>query len=260
MRAGEASNLAKAAVAAAFAAAIATAWIIASSQLPPFILPSPSKVGEAAVRFFTSARQLGHLSATLIHIGSAIAISFVLGSALALLAHYSRWFAPAVHGRLSPFLNAFSGIGWTLLAVIWFGVSTPTVIFSITVVLLPFAIINLREGLVALDRELDEMSRSFGRGGWRLFTLVVVPALIPFAAATLRIMFGVAWKVALTAELFGGSQGLGYLINLARQEYDTELIFTVILFIILAVYLADRFIFQPIERYTARQFGMAGAR
>ena len=37
------------------------------------------------------------------------------------------------------------------------------------------------------------------------------PALLPFGAATLRIMFGVAWKVALTAELFGGSNGLGYI-------------------------------------------------
>lgn len=254
-----AGTKAKAIVAAAFALALGAGWAYASTQLPPFILPSPAKVAEASVRFFTSPRQLAHLAATLMHIAWAVAISFVLGSALALLAHYSRWLAPTVHGRLSPFLNAFSGIGWTLLAVIWFGVSTPTVIFSISVVLLPFAIINLREGLIALDRELEEMSRSFGRGGWRQFTLVVVPALIPFAAATLRIMFGVAWKVTLTAELFGGSQGLGYLINLARQEYDTELIFTVILFIILAVYLADRLIFQPIERYTARQFGVAGA-
>jgi NitT/TauT family transport system permease protein/sulfonate transport system permease protein len=251
----QASTTTKALVAAVFAALLGGAWLIASAQLPPFILPSPSKVAEAAARFFTTPRQLGHLAATLMHIGVSIAIAFVLGAVLALLAHYSRLFSPTIHQRLSPFLNAFSGIGWTLLAVIWFGVSTPTVIFSIAVVLLPFAIVNLREGLVALDRELDEMSRSFGRGGWRLFRLVVVPALIPFAAATLRIMFGVAWKVALTAELFGGSQGLGYLINLARQEYDTELIFTVILFIIIAVYLADRLVFQPIERVTARQFG-----
>ncbi len=256
----DASTFVKALIAALFVAAIGAAWTYASAQLPPFILPSPAKVGEAAVRFFTSPRQLGHLAATLTHIGVAIALSFVAGAALALLAHYATWSSPAVHQRLSPFLNAFSGIGWTLLAVIWFGVSTPTVIFSISVVLLPFAIINLREGLVALDSELDEMSRSFGRGGWRLFMLVVMPALIPFAAATLRIMFGVAWKVALTAELFGGSSGLGYLINLARQEYDTELIFTVILFIIIAVYLADRFVFQPIERVTARQFGGVGAR
>lgn len=256
----ETSSVTKAVVAASFALALGAAWVIASAQLPPFILPSPQKVGEAAVRFFTTPRQLAHLAATLTHVGVSIVLSFVAGALLALAAHYATWSAPLVHRRLSPFLNAFSGIGWTLLAVIWFGVSTPTVIFSITVVLLPFAIINLREGLVALDRELDEMGRSFGRSRWRNFVLVVLPALVPFAAATLRIMFGVAWKVALTAELFGGSSGLGYLINLARQEYDTELIFTVILFIIVAVYLADRCIFQPIERVTARQFGGVGAR
>lgn len=256
----EASTTTKALVAALLVAALGAAWTIGAQHAPPYILPSPGKVGEAAIRFFSSPRQLSHLAATLTHISVSIAISFVAGCALALLAHYSAVTSPLVHGRLSPFLNAFSGIGWTLLAVIWFGVSTPTVIFSISVVLLPFAIINLREGLVALDRELDEMSRSFGRGGWRLFTLVVLPALVPFAAATLRIMFGVAWKVALTAELFGGSSGLGYLINLARQEYDTELIFTVILFIVVAVYLTDRFIFQPIERASGRQFGGQAAR
>ncbi len=256
----EASTTLKATVAAAFVLVIASAWVIGSAHAPPYILPSPQKVGEAAVRFFSSPRQLAHLAATLTHISASIAISFVAGSILALLAHYATVASPLVHQRISPFLNAFSGIGWTLLAVIWFGVSTPTVIFSISVVLLPFAIVNLREGLVSLDRELDEMSRSFGRGGWRLFTLIVLPALVPFATATLRIMFGVAWKVALTAELFGGSSGLGYLINLARQEYDTELIFTVILFIVLAVYLTDRFIFQPIERASARQFGGQAAR
>ena len=225
-----------------------------AQNAPPYILPSPQKVGEAALRFFGSARQLGHLQATLTHILVSIALSFAGGTLLALIAHYARWSATAIHQRLSPFLNAFSGIGWTLLAVIWFGVSTATVIFSISVVLLPFALVNMREGLEALDREISEMGRSFTRNGWRRFALVTAPALVPFAAATLRIMFGVAWKVALTAELFGGSQGLGYLINLARQEYDTELIFTIILFIVIAVYLTDRFVFLPIERSTARQF------
>src|SRR5205085_5426077 len=132
-----------------------------------------------------------------------------------------------------------------------------TVVFTITVVLLPFALVNLREGLDALDRELLEMGRAFGRSALRNFVMIVMPALLPFAAATLRIMFGVAWKVALTAELFGGSRGLGYLINLSRQEFDTRTIFTVILFIIIAVYLIDRLIFLPMERATTRKFGAA---
>ena len=253
----DASTRAKAAVALFVVAVIALAWSLAAGRVPPYILPSPADVGKSAFAFFTSAKQLGHLGATLAHIGAAIVIAFIGGALLAFIAHYASWSAPAIHRRLSPVLNAFSGIGWTLLAVIWFGVSTATVVFTITVVLLPFALVNLREGLVALDRELVEMGRSFGRSGRRNFAVIVVPSLLPFAAATLRIMFGVAWKVTLTAELFGGSKGLGYLINLARQDYDTATIFTVILFIIVAVYLADRLFFLPLERYTSRHFGNA---
>lgn len=258
MRAG--SIPVKAAVAALFLAVLGAAWFAAAARLPPYMLPAPDRVLHAAARFFASPRQLGHLSATLVNVGAAIAIAFVLGAALALLAHYLRPAAPTIHGRLSPFLNAFPGVGWTLLAVIWFGVSTISVVFAIAVVLLPFALVNLREGLAALDREIDEMARSFGRDGVRRFFAVALPALAPFAAATLRIMFGVAWKVTLTAELFGGGEGLGYLINIARQEYDTETIFTVVLTIVVAVYLADRLLFAPIERATTRQFGTEARR
>jgi NitT/TauT family transport system permease protein/sulfonate transport system permease protein len=252
-----ASTTAKAIAAAIFAAVVLTLWVAGSYNLPNYILPGPRDVLAGAGEFFTSSRSLGHLASTLIVIGSSIAISFTAGAALALAAFYVPATAPFIHHRLSPFLNSFSGIGWTLLAVIWFGVSRMTVIFSISVVLLPFALVNLREGLKSLDGELGEMARSFGRSTWRRFSLIVVPALFPFAAATLRIMFGVSWKIALTAELFGGSSGLGYLINLSRQEFDTRTIFTVILFIIVAVYLADRFVFLPMERATTRRFGAA---
>jgi NitT/TauT family transport system permease protein len=253
--AGGAGKGVKAAVAAGCALVIAVGWVYGSAHAPSYLLPSPVAVWQAAVGFFTNARQLGHLGATLLHISLSISVAFAIGAALALLAHYAVWSAPAIRERLTPFLNAFSGIAWTLLSVIWFGVSSATVIFTITVVLLPFALVNLREGLEALDRETDEMGRSFTRRRPRVFLLLVLPALVPFAAATLRIMFGVAWKVALTAELFGGDRGLGFLVNLARQEFATETIFVVIIFIIVSVYLADRLVFLRFERATARRYG-----
>jgi NitT/TauT family transport system permease protein len=251
----DASPLARRLVAAAFVAALALAWWASTGRVPPYVLPPPADVGRAMLSFFTQSSRLGHLGATLQHIGSAIAIAFAGGALLAMVAHYARWSAPAIHQRLGPFLSAFSGIGWTLLAVIWFGVSSFSVIFTIVAVLLPFALVNLREGLAALDAELLEMGRSFGRGRARAFGLLVLPSLVPFAAATLRIMFGVAWKVTLTAELFGGGRGLGYVINLARQEYDTASLFAVIALIIVVVTLADRLVFAPLERLTTRQFG-----
>jgi len=245
------------ALALGFVLLLALAWQASVGQVPAYVLPPPREVGLAVLGFFTSLQKLSHLGATLGHIAAAIAVSFVGGALLAFAAHYARWSSPAIHQRLSPFLSAFSGIGWTLLAVIWFGVSSLTVVLTIVAVLLPFALVNLREGLLALDAELSEMGMSFGRSRWRHWRLLVAPALLPMAAATLRIMFGVAWKVTLTAELFGGGRGLGYLINMARQDYDTATIFAVILLIIGMVTLADRLVFAPLERLCTRQFGGA---
>ena len=50
---------------------------------------------------------------------------------------------------------------------------------------------------------------------------------------------------SLTAELFGGNTGLGYMLNLARQDFDMPLVLAVIVVIIAFVYSTDRWIFLP---------------
>eukprot|EP01037_Dinobryon_pediforme_P035401 gene35401-41771_t len=93
-----ASTPVKASVAAAFAAALLAAWVVGSAHVAPYLLPAPASVARAALAFFTSPRQLGHLGITLFHIGASIALSFVVGAALALLAHPLSVAAPAIHG------------------------------------------------------------------------------------------------------------------------------------------------------------------
>ena len=132
-----------------------------------------------------------------------------------------------------------------------------TVIFVISMVLIPFAIINMREGLENLDGERIEMAESFTRSRWRRFCLIVLPSLTPFIFATIRISFGVAWKVALTAELFGGDAGLGYLLNLARQDFDMPLVIGVIVIIVTFVFLTERLIFQPLQSRLSRHHAHA---
>jgi len=239
----------------AFTLLVIAAWAYAATQIPPIALSGPWTTVKALGAFLGDRNQLAHMVYSLMHVGIAIAISFFIGNALAFLAHYAPVTALMVHGRISPFLNAFSGIGWALLSLLWLGANHLTVIFSISMVLIPFALVNMKEGLATVDRELIEMGRSFGRAGFKRFTRIVVPSLYPFMFATLRIAFGVAWKVALTAELIGGGSGFGYLFDLARQDYRTPILFVVILLIILFVYCADRFGFEPIQRRLQRHYG-----
>ena len=88
-------------------------------------------------------------------------------------------------------------VGWAILAVIWFKVSDFTVVFVQVMILLPFSLINFAEGLRNLDREVIEMAESFARRRATTIVKVVIPMLMPYGVAALRVSYGVCWKIAL---------------------------------------------------------------
>jgi NitT/TauT family transport system permease protein len=231
-----------------FTLLVLAAWALAAEVLPAYELPGPLPVAQSLFKLVAAPAGLRHVGASLFHVAGALALSFVGGVVLALLPFYWPVFGTMVDRRLTPFINAFPGIGWTMLAILWLGLGLETILFSVAVILLPFMVINLREGLGALDAELLEMARSFGRARPRILALVILPQLYPFIFAAVRVSFGVAWKVTLTAELLGGNDGLGFLMNVARQELDTQLVFAIIVLIIALVWAVNRLLFDPVQR------------
>jgi ABC-type nitrate/sulfonate/bicarbonate transport system permease component len=240
-------------VANAFTIAALAAWWGYAQIVPPYLLPGPFAVFGRMADFFTDATLAGQLATSLMHVSSAIVLAFVIGCALAAIAHFLPLSRLLIDSFVTPFLNAFSGIGWLFLAILWFGLNSFTVIFAVTLILVPFTIINVRVGLQELDGELLELGRSLSRSIYRRATKIILPLLIPYLFAALRTSFGVSWKVVLTAELFGGNAGVGYLLNVARQEFDTETIFAIILFILLFVAAAETLIFRPVQRRLDRR-------
>jgi ABC-type nitrate/sulfonate/bicarbonate transport system permease component len=230
------------------------AWWVYSLFVPAYQVPGPVAVARRMAAFVTDPLLSLQLGISLFHATSAIALAFVIGAALAFCAHFIPAARLLVDSRITPFLNAFSAIGWLFLGILWFGLDDTTVIFAITMILIPFSAINLRAGLNELDNELIELGTSLTRARLALLTKVIVPMMVPYVFAALRISFGVAWKVTLTAELFGGNAGIGYLLNVARQEFDTETIFAVILFILLFVACMEVFVFRPLQRRLDRRY------
>src|SRR5436309_15782461 len=89
------------------------AWQASSLIAPSYLLPGPVQTASRLWLFVTSARDLGHLGASLYHVAAAIAISFLIGSLLALIPYYVPLFRFAIERRIGPFLNSFSAVGWT---------------------------------------------------------------------------------------------------------------------------------------------------
>ena len=240
----------------AFTVAALALWWAYAQIVPAYQLPGPSAVGARMLAFVTDPSLSLQLAISLAHVAAAIALAFAIGAVLAFAAHFLPATRLLIDSRATPFLNAFSGIGWLFLGILWLGIDSRTVVFAVTMILIPFTTINLRAGLTEADADLLELGRSLTRARGRRLIKLMVPMLVPYMFATLRISFGVAWKVTLTAELFGGNAGVGYLLNLARQEFDTETIFAIILFIMLFVACTEVFLFRPLQRRLDRRYSL----
>lgn len=238
----------------AFVLAAFIAWAVSSALVPPYVIPGPFVVCVRIIGFFTDVHLFSQVVASIFHVAAALVISFLLGSLLAFLAYYAPVTRLLIEGRVAAFLNSFSSIGWALLSIVWFGLNSATVIFVVTIVILPISIINIMAGLDNLSSELIEMGRSFSRARFQNFMAIVAPSLYPFVFATLRISFGVACKVDLTAELFGGNSGLGFIVNMARQSIDTAEIFAAVAIMIAFYFLVDRVVFARLQQSLSKHY------
>lgn len=223
-------------------------WWLLSLGMPDYIIPGPWQVAEGIYSLFFDPDKAEHTLISTVRVLGAVVISTVLGSLLALLPRWIDWADRIVHQRIQPFLNSFPSVGWAILAIIWFGNSTPSVMFVQVAILTPFCLVNVAEGIRELDRELIEMGVSFTRTRRRVFFRLVAPLLAPYVMAAVRIAYGVGWKIALVSELFGADRGLGYLMLEAQILSDATTVFATCFAIVLLFLLGERLIINPLSR------------
>ena len=70
------------------ASAFLAVWAACGSQVPDYLLPGPWEVARDVRAFVTDIHSLRHMAVSIGHIFAALAAAFVLGAALAFLAHY----------------------------------------------------------------------------------------------------------------------------------------------------------------------------
>ena len=233
------------------------AWWAMARGLPEFILPGPIAVARRLARVVRDARiSSGTLFASTWRVLVSIALALLIGGGLAFLAHGVPWLEAVVDERIKPVLNSFPSIGWAILAAIWFEPGDFGVIFVEVAILIPFCLINIAEGLRNLDRELMEMGRSFTRNRARILWRLTLPLLVPYGLSATRIAYGIAWKIALVAELLGAPSGLGYLMLRAQTAADSTTFLATCFAIVLIFVAGERLVIVPLERRFARQVKM----
>jgi NitT/TauT family transport system permease protein len=228
-------------------AALAGWWLMAQ-RLPSYLFPDIVSVLKAMVQLVTDPAFALHTAISVGRILLSVVLAIAIGGALAVVPRYVPALHAFIHERVKPLLNSFPSVGWALIGTIWLGVSSTAVIFIQVAILVPFALINISEGLRDIGPEEQEMARSFSRARRRIFWLVVFPMLYPYLIAALRISYGVAWKVSLVSELFGAPQGLGYLLMDAQSKARIDIVFAICLMIVVLFIVGEKLIVDPLSR------------
>ena len=223
-------------------------WWLLSLTMPEFIMPGPRLVAVQMWELFTKPAYLEHIATSTVRVVIAVVLAVLLGSLLAFLPRWLPITEVIVHERIKPLLNSFPSVGWAILAIIWFGPSHGTIVFIMVMILTPFCLVNVSEGLKEIDAETLEMARSFTRNRLRVLFKITLPLLAPYLISALRIAYGVGWKIALVAELFGTESGMGFLLQQAQSVADATTVFATCLAIVIIFWIGEKLIIDPLSR------------
>ena len=199
-------------------------------RIPSFLLPKPSAV---AVEFFRLWKVvLPHVWITLFEATMGLilagAISIVLAVGIVHFKLIERTVYPyAIATKVVPIIAVAP------LLTVWFGFGIePKIVTAILVSYFPI-LVNTVKGLQSADRQMVRLMRSLFATRWQIFTKISIKYSLPYVFAGFRISSTLAVIGAIVGEFVGADRGLGFMINRARGQYDTALVFVTVFSLVL---------------------------
>jgi NitT/TauT family transport system permease protein len=226
-------------------------WTLAALAAGPGNLPGPLAVLGTVMAEARSGELFLHLGATLARVALAFALAMSFGTAIGILMGRNRLADRLGDPWLVVLLN-LPALVVIVLAYIWAGLTEVAAIAAVAINKLPNAVVTVREGARALDRDLDDMARAFALPRWKAFRHVVLPQLAPYIAAASRSGLSLVWKIVLVVELLGRPNGVGFEIGVAFQLFDVTRILAYALSFTAVVLAIETFLVQPVERRVSR--------
>ena len=146
------------------------------------------------------------------------------------------------------------------LAMLWFGLGIPSLIFVTIHSVLWAVSLSTHVGFMSVTETLRMVGRNYGLRGIQYIFKILVPAAFASILTGLKIGWAFAWRTLIGAELvFGaaaGNGGLGWMIFEKGDNLDTPYVFAALFMVILIGLLVENVIFRNIELRTVNRWGM----
>ena len=193
------------------------------------------------------------------------AIGLVIATLLTTAAIMTRFGSDAL-STLTAMLNPLPAIALLPLALLWFGLGSASVVFTLLhSVIWPVAL-NAHTGFMSVSDTQRMVGRNYGLRGVAYVVKLLIPAAFPSILMGLKVGWAYAWRTLIAAELvFGGaiadtsgsqSGGLGWFVFSNQMELQIPAVFAGLFTVILVGVFVESIIFTNIESRTVRRWGM----
>lgn len=203
-----------------------------TGSVSDYLLPSPVEVARAFWRGIESGLFWRYSRTTL----QESMIGFALGALVALPLGYGIARSRLLATALQPYLAASQALPAVALAPIltlWFGYGLkPIALLCALIVFFPM-VINTAVGIRTVDREVVAAARVDGAGFWPLVRYIEAPLAMPIILAGMRTSLTLSITGAIVGEFVLGDRGLGGLLEIARGNFDTPLVFATLLMLVM---------------------------
>ena len=206
----------------------------------PMLLPPPHIFLQDILlvgKLFDKSTRLGNPSAGLIAwtvtktIGAStmrVIIGLIVALVGSLAVGMAIRFSPLFGRLVLPVINLLapvSPIAWLPIAMLIFGLGNAPAIFLVYIALffiMTLATLNLID---TLPPAYVQVARIMGASRPQIFLQVILPAILPGLFVVLRLNLFAAWMIVLIAESVGVGGGLGLVVIIARNTFDSQLAF-----------------------------------
>lgn len=216
-------------------------WQAAAMKInAAYIIPTPiqiiEKIWELREPLFTV-----HLPATMAVTFSGLAVSVVLGTALAAAMDIN----PVVEKAVYPLVIASQTIPTTAIApifVLWFGYGmTGRVLVTVLMTFFPITI-TVFDGFKSVNGEMLELLSTMGATKYQVFLKLKAPAALPCFFSALKMAVPLCVIGAAIAEWLGAQSGLGYFSRRMMTQLDGAGVFAPIVILSAAALLAVKIV------------------
>jgi NitT/TauT family transport system permease protein len=153
-----------------------------------------------------------------------LGIGFILGVATGLLSRYNRIFGNLTLPTIT-LLAPISPVAWLPVAIFLFGIGNMPAIFMVFVSVYFIIVLATLNQVDNVPLNYLQVARIMGASKRQMYTRVVLPAILPGLFMTLRLNLFAAWMVVLIAEAVGVGSGLGQIVMMARNTFNSSLVF-----------------------------------